>query len=166
MAYFGSGVRPSMFDLALLHAAARCERAFLRGQTIRQLARRPGDDAEAFHARLVRGAPDEPRAQPPRTDGPPLLAVLHRGGLDLPKGSLPYALFRARVIPSLAATICRPEPSARGNLSVVVHVDCMKAPLVVQRPGDVKRLVEQTLDPMASTGPVGRPAAPACASQR
>lgn len=35
-------------------------------------------------------------------------------------------------------------------LSVVVHIDYLKAPLVVQRFGDVKRLVEQTLDPMVS----------------
>ena len=35
-------------------------------------------------------------------------------------------------------------------LSVVVHIDYMKAPYVVQRFGDVKRLVEQTLDPMVS----------------
>jgi len=31
-----------------------------------------------------------------------------------------------------------------------VHIDYQKAPLVVQRFGDVKRLVEQTLDPMVS----------------
>jgi uncharacterized membrane protein YqiK len=35
-------------------------------------------------------------------------------------------------------------------LSVVIHIDYRKAPLVVQRFGDVKRLVEQTLDPMVS----------------
>lgn len=35
-------------------------------------------------------------------------------------------------------------------LSVVAHIDYRKAPLVVQRFGDVKRLVEQTLDPMVS----------------
>lgn len=35
-------------------------------------------------------------------------------------------------------------------LSVVVHIDYAKAPLVVQRFGDIKRLVEQTLDPMVS----------------
>jgi len=35
-------------------------------------------------------------------------------------------------------------------LSVVVHIDYRKAPLVVQRFGDIKRLVEQTLDPMVS----------------
>ena len=40
------------------------------------------------------------------------------------------------------------EPSL--PLSVVVHIDYRKAPLVVQRFGDIKRLVEQTLDPMVA----------------
>jgi uncharacterized membrane protein YqiK len=35
-------------------------------------------------------------------------------------------------------------------LSVVVHIDYRKAPLVVQRFGDIKRLVDETLDPMVS----------------
>ena len=35
-------------------------------------------------------------------------------------------------------------------LSVVVHIDYRKAPLVIQRFGDIRRLVEQTLDPMVS----------------
>jgi uncharacterized membrane protein YqiK len=35
-------------------------------------------------------------------------------------------------------------------LSVVVHIDYKKAPFVIQRFGDIKRLVEQTLDPMVS----------------
>jgi len=35
-------------------------------------------------------------------------------------------------------------------LSVVVHIDYRKAPLVIQRFGDVQKLVEQTLDPMVS----------------
>ena len=35
-------------------------------------------------------------------------------------------------------------------LSVVIHIDYQKAPLVIQRFGDVKRLVEQTLDPLVS----------------
>jgi uncharacterized membrane protein YqiK len=35
-------------------------------------------------------------------------------------------------------------------LSVVVHIDYRKAPLVVQRFGDIRKLVEQTLDPMIS----------------
>ena len=40
------------------------------------------------------------------------------------------------------------EPSL--PLSVVVHIDYRKAPLVIQRFGDIQRLVEQTLDPMVS----------------
>jgi uncharacterized membrane protein YqiK len=36
-------------------------------------------------------------------------------------------------------------------LSVVVHIDYRKAPLVVQRFGNVSQLVEQTLDPMVSS---------------
>jgi len=36
-------------------------------------------------------------------------------------------------------------------LSVVVHIDYKKAPLVIQRFGDIKRLVDQTLDPMVSS---------------
>src|ERR1700760_4058562 len=33
-------------------------------------------------------------------------------------------------------------------LSVVMHIDYKKAPMIIQRFGDVKKLVEQTLDPM------------------
>src|SRR5439155_26930729 len=40
------------------------------------------------------------------------------------------------------------EPSL--PLSVVVHIDYMKAPSVIQRFGDVKKLITQTLDPMLS----------------
>lgn len=36
-------------------------------------------------------------------------------------------------------------------LSVVVHIDYRKAPMVVQRFGNIKQLVEQTLDPMVSS---------------
>lgn len=40
------------------------------------------------------------------------------------------------------------EPSL--PLSVVVHIDYLKAPNVIQRFGDVKKLITQTLDPMLS----------------
>jgi len=40
------------------------------------------------------------------------------------------------------------EPSL--PLSVVMHIDYKKSPLVVQRFGDIKKLVDQTLDPMVS----------------
>jgi uncharacterized membrane protein YqiK len=35
-------------------------------------------------------------------------------------------------------------------VSVVVHIDYRKAPMVIQRFGDIRKLVEQTLDPMVS----------------
>lgn len=35
-------------------------------------------------------------------------------------------------------------------LSVVMHIDYRKAPLVIQRFGDIKKLVDQTLDPMVA----------------
>ena len=104
IAYFASGVRASMLDLALLHAAVRCDRVWLRGPEGSSLfVRRAGEAAPAFHARLVRGEADEPRARPPRGDGPPMLALLHRGDLDLSEGSAVYALFRERLSPTLAA---------------------------------------------------------------
>ncbi len=40
------------------------------------------------------------------------------------------------------------EPSL--PLSVVLHIDYRKAPYVIQRFGDIKMLVDQTLDPMVS----------------
>ncbi len=40
------------------------------------------------------------------------------------------------------------EPSL--PLSVVIHIDYRQAPLVIQRFGDIRKLVEQTLDPMVS----------------
>jgi hypothetical protein len=102
--YFASGVRTSMFRLGLLHAAARCKRVFIRGQTFSQFVRRPDENVEAFYARLVRGDADEPRSRPPQLDGSPVIAMLYRGDVDLPDGSSAYALFRERVTPSLAAS--------------------------------------------------------------
>jgi len=102
MMYFASGVRCSMFELGLLHAAARCERVFVRGATIAEYVRRPGETVGAFHKRLVRGDADEPRSRL-RLE-PPVLALLYRGDLELPDGSSAYALFRERVTPSLAAS--------------------------------------------------------------
>jgi hypothetical protein len=102
--YFESGVRTSMFDLGLLHVAARCERVLVRGAQVGKFVRRPGEAVAAFHARLVRGEADETFSAHPASDGPPTLAVLYRGDLDLPVDSRAYALFRERISPSLAAS--------------------------------------------------------------
>ena len=105
IAYFGSGVRSSMLDLGLLHAAARCRRVLLRGDgAVREFVRRSDEDAASFHGRLVGRAADEPRSRLPQGDGPPLFALLLHGDLELPAGSSVYALFRERVTPTLAAS--------------------------------------------------------------
>jgi hypothetical protein len=102
--YFSSGSRTSIFDLALLHAAARCERVYLRGSDIVGFARRPGEDVASFYKRLVQGDADEPSAQSPHSDGPPVFAILYRGDLELPGNSAVYALFHNQITPSLAAS--------------------------------------------------------------
>jgi hypothetical protein len=104
MAYFASGVRPSMFDLALLHAAARCQRVTLRGQQPTQFVRRPGEGIEEFYRRLVDAEADDVLSETLPTDKIPTLALLYRGDVDLPEGSTSYALFREGISPSLAAS--------------------------------------------------------------
>jgi len=103
MTYFGSGARPSMADLALLHAAARCGTVLVRGRSVDRYTRRAGEDASAFHARLRRREPDA-RGVPVTLGSAPVLAALFKGDVELPDGSATYALFREQVIPSLAAS--------------------------------------------------------------
>jgi hypothetical protein len=103
MAYFASGVRPSMFDLALLHAAARCQRVTVRSRQLTQFVRRTGEEIGQFHRRLMNGEADGLASEIPQT-GTPTLAMMYQGDVDLPEGSMSYALFRERVTPSLSAT--------------------------------------------------------------
>src|SRR4029078_10003722 len=106
ISYFASGTRPSMFELALLHAAARCRTVVVRGATTTtttRYTRRASEDIVAFHARLVRGGADQ-LGEPVSLGPAPVLAVLFKGDGELPKGSPAYALFREQVTPSLAAS--------------------------------------------------------------
>ena len=104
ISYFSSGSRMSMFDLSILHAAARCKRVFLRGVTTAEFVRRPNEEIIAFHRRLMAGAADEPRSRLPEFDGQPLLAMLFRGNIDLPSGSLGYVLFPEKISSSMSAS--------------------------------------------------------------
>ncbi len=104
IAYFASGLRPTMYDLALLHAAARGRRVWLRTTdgSVRRFVRGATEDAPAFLARLsTAGAGD--LASLPTDLGASTFAALHRGDLDLPTGATCYALFRERVIAPIAA---------------------------------------------------------------
>ncbi len=118
LAYFASGTRPSMLDLARYHAAARCRRVLLRqGDTVRAFVRKPDESAAQLLARL-RSAPapdaaaNSPAAHderfaaadlPAQLGASPVFAALLRGDLALPEGSASYALFRQQLTPTLAA---------------------------------------------------------------
>ncbi len=102
--YFDSGVRPSIFALALLHAAARCQTVWLRGADACRFSRRTGEDAAAFFARLTAGDDADETRPAPLLSGAPALAALYHGDLDLPAGSTCYALFRERQTEIIAAS--------------------------------------------------------------
>lgn len=102
--YFSSGIRPSMFDLALLHGAARCERVIVRGREPKNFVRRYGEERIAFHQRIVRGESDGHGLPSLQLNNDQVLAVLFQGNLDLPEGSSAYALFRERIVPTISAS--------------------------------------------------------------
>lgn len=102
--YFESGVRASIYQIGLMHAASRCDQVFLRGNQATRFVRQVGETREAFHRRLVEGQADELCAGLPSSQGEPWLALLHRGDLELPEGSQVYALFRDRLSPTIAAS--------------------------------------------------------------
>lgn len=97
--YFGSGVRPSMYELALFHAAARCQLVHLRGEDgkARTLERGAGETTASFFRRLLveseaaEGGGDS--NSPNLADDEPVLAFLYHGNLALPEKSLQYVLF-------------------------------------------------------------------------
>ena len=102
--YFGSGTRMSMYELALLHAAARCRTVHLRSEKPQTFVRRIDEDNVAFLERLTNGPADETEAYRLDPAGPPGFAALYVGDLDLPAGSLCYALFQERATGMIAAS--------------------------------------------------------------
>ncbi|HRC56457.1 MAG TPA: hypothetical protein PKU97_11065, partial [Kofleriaceae bacterium] len=104
----------SLGQLARLHAAARCRRVIVRGAGgARLFVRGPDETPEQLLGRLRAGQADQVLA-PPGAPGladavtvalgtAPALALLHQGDLGLPEDSAVYALFRRRLVPTLAA---------------------------------------------------------------
>jgi Prokaryotic RING finger family 4 len=133
--YFGSGVRPSMYELAALHAAARARRVHLRAPSgeVHALTRGTDESAAAFLARLLRASEERPGATtgsesgsaaapapdsaPDSAPAPalsfdrPVLAALYHGNLELPDGSTIYALFRERAGTTISASSLIAPPS-------------------------------------------------------
>ena len=100
--YFGSGVRSSMYDLALLHAAARGRQVLVRGPEPRAFTRRPGEAAADFLARITAGRSDGKSLAAP-LPAASTFAALHRGDIDLPDGAVAYVLIPDRVTGTIAA---------------------------------------------------------------
>lgn len=102
--YFASGARSSLFDLALLHAAARAQRVVLRGDGgVTTFERQPGEAPAALLRRLLAGEGGDASAEVPTLEGR-VLAALFRGDLELPAESARYVLFPERVAGTLGAS--------------------------------------------------------------
>ncbi len=103
IAYFQSGVRPNIYSLALLHAAARCNCVLIRGETDSIFERAEGESPKHFLNRLV----NDRQTKLPKNfslGSDPVLALLFRGDLNLPPESAAYAIFREQVSPTLSAS--------------------------------------------------------------
>jgi hypothetical protein len=103
MTYFASGVRPTMYELAILHAAARCESVIIRGSELKTYQRNPGEKTMAFYERLLSGQANG-QGSNLTLDSEPALAILFRGDIEVPEGSAIYAIFRDQLVPTIAAS--------------------------------------------------------------
>lgn len=105
IAYFGSGIRMSMYHLALLHAAARAQRVVLRDEdgSLRALARHAGEDNASFLARLRRFGPEGVDTAPALGEAP-LFAALLDADIALPENSVVYALRPGVTAANIAAS--------------------------------------------------------------
>jgi hypothetical protein len=102
--YFASNIRLDLRTLALLHAAARCERVILRdGERASVYLRRDGESPAALYQRIQTGEAELAQGVP-SLGQQPVLALLHRGDVSLPAGSSSYALFREQLNPTMEAS--------------------------------------------------------------
>lgn len=104
MTYFASGVRPSMLQLGMLHAAARAQKVWLRAADpalSRLFLRQDQESAAAFLARMQTGegiaCADYPFAQTP------VQGMLDRGDLQVAAESKLWVMRPASLIGSMAA---------------------------------------------------------------
>lgn len=101
--YFASGVRANMFDLALLHAAARAERVVVRGDKNIAVERLTGESSDQFLQRLRSGDGVEVATIALSPDKPIMAALLH-GDMVLPQDSSAYILKRGATLGTMSAS--------------------------------------------------------------
>ena len=91
-AYFGANSRPTLWEVAALHAAARAKRVTIRrrGGTLVMLTREPDEPVEAFFGRVLAGRGASASTLP---DDGPAFAALVRADFAVPPGSTLYALY-------------------------------------------------------------------------
>lgn len=89
--YFASGVRANMFDLAVLHAAARAQRVLVRGKANIVIERAAGESSIQFLKRLRAGDGATVGTFAIRHSGQVMAALLN-GDLSLPPDALAYVL--------------------------------------------------------------------------
>jgi len=101
--YFASGVRANMFDLALLHAAARAQRVLVRGEENFAIERIAGESSIHFLQRLRAGDGAVNTAFDLRQDRPTMAALLN-GDMPLPPDALAYVLKPAAIAGTMSAS--------------------------------------------------------------
>lgn len=103
ISYFGGGARPTMFELAALHAAARTRRVVVRdGASIVHYVRGADEPATGLLARILDGRGGVPGPLPAADE--PVFAALYRRDLELHPGSTCYALLDERAGATIAAS--------------------------------------------------------------
>jgi hypothetical protein len=102
--YFGSGVRCSMYDLALLHAASRSARVFIRDEDCSLFIRKEGESNITFYERIRQNRHDEKNANLPTEEEPAVFAALYEGDLQLYPSGQRYVLFPGEVSSTIAAS--------------------------------------------------------------
>jgi hypothetical protein len=101
--YFASGLRASMYDLLLYHAAARARKVSVLGDGIEQFERGENESAPDFLHRLQK---EQGRQQEAVQVGAEekTLAGLVEGEIDLPEGSQAYVVKPGRLASTLSAS--------------------------------------------------------------
>lgn len=121
-AYFGAGTRPSMWELACIHAAARTREVVVRQPDGKaQLLRRADDETpHAFYRRLRAITSSEAAADLPASPDPVLFVTL-RDDLPLPAGGLGYALRWLASTPAIPRPAGATAPPAGSESPEGVH---------------------------------------------